>query len=102
MDTKSILQFCKERNVEIYIRYDNFLDCLVIRVRRKQNIIERGISRFDVPNLAFGPTILIILRSMADELDRAEKEKCEAKEVQRLCRRGLRRRKLPGGTQGGI
>ena len=79
MDTQSILQFCKERNVEIYIRYDDFLDCLVIRVRRKQNIIERGISRFDVSNLAFGPTILIILRSIADELDRAEKH--EAKEV---------------------
>lgn len=79
MDTQSILQFCKERNVEIYIRYDDFLDCLVIRVRRKQNIIERGISRFDVSNLAFSPTILIILRSMADELDRAEKH--EAKEV---------------------
>lgn len=81
MDTQSILQFCKERNVEIYIRYNTSFDSLVIRLRRKQNFIERIISRFDVSSLAFGPTILIILRSMADELDRAEKEKYEAKEM---------------------
>lgn len=75
MDTQSILQFCKERNVEIYIRYDDFSDCMEIRLRRKQNFITRRISRFKLADLAFSLTILVILKDMADELDSAEKGK---------------------------
>lgn len=79
MDVQSILRFCKERSVEIYTRYDWVSDCLVIKMRRKQNIIEKRISifeidRFEVGNSAFGLTAGIILRSMADELDKTEKE----------------------------
>lgn len=81
MDEQSILRFCKERNVEIYTRYDDFLDCLVIRMRRKRNFVERQISRSEVVNEAFGLTIRVILRSMADEIDRTEKENHEAKEM---------------------
>lgn len=81
MDEQSILRFCKERNVEIYTRYDDFLDCLVIRMRRKRNFVERQISQSDFVNEAFGFTIRIILRSMADEIDRAEKEESKGKEM---------------------
>lgn len=81
MDEQSILQFCKERNVEIYTRHDDFSDCMVIRVRRKRKFVERQISRSDFVNEAFGLTIRIILRSMADEIDRAEKEESKGKEM---------------------
>lgn len=81
MDGQSILQFCKERNVEIYTQYDFLSDCFVIRMKRNQNFVERQISRSEAVNEAFGLTIRVILRSMADEIDRTEKGNHEAKEM---------------------
>lgn len=75
MDEKSILQFCKERNVEISTRYDSYMDCFIIRIRRKQNIIERAIGYLEFANMAFNLRIKSLIRDMADELDRAEKGK---------------------------
>lgn len=74
MDEKSILQFCRERNVEICTYYDFKMDCLVIRMKRKQNIIERRINCLEAKSSDFGLNARITIRSMADELDKAEKE----------------------------
>lgn len=81
MDEQSILQFCKERNVAIYTCYDFRTECYVIRMRRGQRAIERRIDEEEVVKLGFGLTARIILRSMADELDRAEKEENKGKEM---------------------
>lgn len=81
MDEQSILQFCKERNVEIYTCYDFRTECYVIKMRRGQSAIERRIDGGEAVKLGFGLTARIILRSMADELDRAEKEENKGKEM---------------------
>lgn len=81
MNEQSILQFCKERNVAIYTCYDFRTECYVIKMRRGQRAIGRRIDEEEVVKLGFGLTARIILRSMADELDRAEKEENKGKEM---------------------
>ena len=80
MDEQSILQFCKERNVEIYTCYDFRIECYVIKMRRGQSAIEWRIDRGESVKLGFGLTVRIILRRMADERDRAEKAENKGKE----------------------
>lgn len=70
MTTEEILDLCEKRGVEIYTRYDFISDALIIRMEKGQRDIERAISAWDVHSAGFGLTLRIILRGMADELDK--------------------------------
>ena len=70
MTTEEILDLCEKRGVEIYTQYNFISDALIIRMKKGQRDIERTITARDVLSAGFGLTLRIILRSMADELDK--------------------------------
>lgn len=75
MTDAEILSFCKDRNVEIYTRYEAATESLLIRLRRGNYAIDRRISGEDVFQSAFGMTIRVTLRQMAAALDDMEEKK---------------------------
>lgn len=71
MTAEEILDLCQKRGVEIYTRYDFITDAFLIRMRKGNFVVARAISADMVRQSAgFGLTARIILRSMADELDK--------------------------------
>ena len=58
MTVKEVLDFCAEREVEIYTRYDFICDGLIVKMRKA------------AASAGFGLTIRFILRKMAAELDK--------------------------------
>ena len=71
MTVKELLDFCAEREVEIYTQYDFICDGLIVKMRKKGIETKTVISRWEAASAGFGLTIRIVLRHMADELDRA-------------------------------
>jgi len=71
MTVKEILDFCDKRKVEISTYYDPICDGLVVKMRKKNIEAATVISR-EAAFAGFGLTIGIILRQMADELDKEE------------------------------
>lgn len=72
MPVEELLDFCAKREVEIYTRYDFISDSLIVKMRKKGHEIEEAISREMATSKGFGLTIRVILRGMADELDKEE------------------------------
>lgn len=70
MTVEELLDFCDKREVEIYCRYDFICDSLIVRMRKKNHEIKEAISREAAISKAFGLTIRVILRGMADKLDK--------------------------------
>ena len=70
MTAKELLDFCAEREVEIYTRYDFIGDSLIVKMRKKNIEAGTAISRGETTSAGFGLTIRFILRQMADELDK--------------------------------
>lgn len=71
MTAKELLDFCAKREVEIYTHYDFICDGLIVKMLKKNIETQTVISREAATFKGFGLTIRIILRQMADELDRA-------------------------------
>ena len=69
-DIKELLDFCAEREVEIYTRYDFICDGLIVKMRKKNVETDTVISREEATSAGFGLTIRFILRQMAAELDK--------------------------------
>jgi len=70
MTVKEVLDFCAEREVEIYTRYDFICDGLIVKMRKKNVETDTFISREEATSAGFGLTIRFILRQMAAELDK--------------------------------
>lgn len=70
MTAKELLDFCAEREVEIYTRYDFIGDSLIVKMRKKDVETDTVISREEAASAGFGLTIRFILRQMATELDK--------------------------------
>ena len=70
MTVKEVLDFCAEREVEIYTRYDFICDGLIVKMRKKNVETDTAISREAAASAGFGLTIRFILRKMAAELDK--------------------------------
>lgn len=72
------MNFCKKHGVEFFVRYDLATDSFIIRVKKRKygSKDERwfenevSISGSNVIDRGFGLTFRIILRNMADELDK--------------------------------
>lgn len=71
MTVEELLDFCDKREVEIYTRYDFICDSLIVKMRKKNLETQTAISRESAGSKGFGLTIRVILRQMANELDRA-------------------------------
>lgn len=71
---QGILEFCQKRNIEIHIRHYLVKDCIRIRLRNEAKITEKIIPRYDGEISEIEPDLEIAVRSMADELDKTEKE----------------------------
>lgn len=69
-DIRELLDFCAEREVEIYTRYDFIGDSLIVKMRKKDVETDTVISREEAASAGFGLTIRFILRQMATELDK--------------------------------
>lgn len=69
-DIKELLDFCAERGVEIYTRYDFIGDSLIVKMRKKNIETDTVISREEAASAGFGLTIMVILRQMAAEPDK--------------------------------
>lgn len=67
---KELLDFCDKREVEIYTRYDFIFDGLIVKMRKKNLETQTVISREAAGSKGFGLTIRVILREMADKLDK--------------------------------
>lgn len=67
---KDLLDFCAKREVEIYTRYDFICDSFIVKMRKKNLETQTVISREDAGSKGFGLTIRVILREMADKLDK--------------------------------
>lgn len=65
-----LLDFCARREVLIYTTYDFITDSLIIVMRKKDRRTKISISRDIVYSAGFELTIRVILRRMADELDK--------------------------------
>lgn len=70
MTAEELLDFCDKRDVEIYTRYDFICDGLIVRMKKKDFATETVFSREMVGCAGFGLTIRVVLREMADKLDR--------------------------------
>lgn len=70
MTVEELLDFCTKREVEIYCRYDFICDGLIVKMRKKSIETQTVISREVAASKGFGLTIRVILRGMADELDK--------------------------------
>lgn len=70
MTAKELLDFCAKREVEIYTCYDFICDSLIVKMRKKNIETQTTISREAAGSAGFGLTIRIILRGMADKLDK--------------------------------
>lgn len=68
MPIEELLDFCAEREVEIYTRYDFISDSLIVKMRKKGLETEEIIPRKEAASKGFGLTIRVILRVMADRL----------------------------------
>lgn len=69
MTVEELLDFCDKREVEIYTRYDFICDSFIVKMRKKNIETQTAISR-EAAYTGFGLTIRIILREMADKLDK--------------------------------
>lgn len=69
-DIKELLDFCAEREVEIYTRYDFICDGLIVKMRKKDIETDTVISREGAASAGFWLTIRFILRQMAAELNK--------------------------------
>lgn len=69
-DIKELLDFCAEREVEIYTRYDFICDGLIVKMRKKDIETDTVISREEAASAGFWLTIRFILRQMAAELNK--------------------------------
>lgn len=65
-----LLDFCAKREVEIYTRYDFICDSLIVKMRKKNLETQTAKSREDAGSKGFGLTIRVILRGMANKLDK--------------------------------
>jgi len=77
MSEQALLDFCEERDVEVYTHYDQIVNKIFLKMRKpgKNLQIEECIGSEVANTKAFGLTIRVILRRMADELDKMlEKE----------------------------
>lgn len=72
MTVKEILDFCKKREVEIYTRYDFICDSLIVKMRKKGSETTTVIPWWEAASAGFGLTIRVILRQMADKLDKEQ------------------------------
>lgn len=70
MTVKELLDFCAEREVDIYTRYDFIGDSLIVKMRKKNVETDTVISLEEAASAGFGLTIRFILRQMAAELDK--------------------------------
>lgn len=70
ISTEELLDFCAKREVEIYTRYDFICDSLIVKMRKKNLETQTAISRESAGSKGFGLTIRVILRGMADKLDK--------------------------------
>lgn len=72
MKIEELLNFCKERGVEVFSRYDHITESLIIGMRkdRTQRGIELPIHGLVAASAGYGLPLRVILRNMADELDK--------------------------------
>lgn len=70
MTVEELLDFCDKWEVEIYTSYDFICDSLIIKMRKKNIETQTTISREAAGSAGFGLTIMVILRGMADKLDK--------------------------------
>ncbi len=67
---EELLDFCAKREVEIYASYNFNSDSIIYRMRKKNLQLETSISRDAAHYSGFGLTVRIVLRDMADKLDK--------------------------------
>ena len=73
MTTEEILEFCKKHGVEIYFRFDEITDALVLKMRKGNMQTVKAISAESIMHVAFDLSGRVLLREMAKELEEAEK-----------------------------
>lgn len=69
MTDEELLNFCEKREVEVFTHYDFARDSVIIKMRKKNLETTETVQRGDMVPRAFGLTISVILRRMADKLD---------------------------------
>ena len=76
MKAEELLKFCEERGVEVFERYDIATERLIIRMRKADAQNARGaetevsIDRVTATAGGYGLTLRLILREMANKLDK--------------------------------
>lgn len=72
MKIEELLNFCKERGVEVFTSFDKYTNNLIIRMRKDatQRGIDVAVHPIAAASAGFGLTLRVILRNMADELDK--------------------------------
>lgn len=71
MNIDEVLELCKQRNVEIYEKYDFYSNKFTVRVRRDNYCVERAFPYEDYCKAGFGLIIRISLTDMINEIDEA-------------------------------
>ncbi len=70
MTVEELLDFCAKREVEIYASYNFISDSMIYKMRKKNLQLETSISREAAHSAGFGLTVRMVLRDMADKLDK--------------------------------
>lgn len=70
MTVEELLDFCDKREVEIYTQYNFIGDCMIFKMRKKNLQLETSITREAAFGAGFALTVMIVLRDMADKLDK--------------------------------
>lgn len=78
MKIEELLDFCEKRGVEVFARYDHIEGRYIIRMRKEvpehERVVETGfgITRDVAASRGFDLTLKVILRDMANKLDKEE------------------------------
>jgi len=70
MAVEELLDFCAKREVGIYAGYDPASHSIIFRMWKENLQLETSISREAAGSAGFGLTVRIVLRDMADKLDK--------------------------------
>lgn len=70
MPLKEFIDFCIQHEVSIYSTYDFIEDSLIIAMRKKDRKSKISVSRDMACSAGFGLTLRVLLRNMANELDK--------------------------------
>lgn len=70
MTAKELSDFCEKRGVEIFVQHNTIADVLVVRMQKGGRVTSTEITRDAAASGGFGLTVRVILREMAEKLDK--------------------------------